>query len=235
MNDEITPNTVDYSASRNEAVRANRSATESARTNLNSGAAVSATAAANLTGQTRAVSQINEAENNQNAQIRNSTATENAQIRAGNNALQTNYKNSLVERQIKNQSLQSANMANLEEKVQGMARDKKLFDQEGEKTILGFLSNNDSGAGYDAARPILEKHLSKDQLSQMDNWATKMRADRNSERADNMKANKLQLDYLKDKNGTTSGILNGVSAISPGKLKRTGTETNTTKTGSTTS
>lgn len=230
LNTEITPNLVDYSASRNEAVRANRSANASARTNLNSGAAVSAVTAANLAGQTRAVSQINEAENNQNASIRNSTAAENAQIRAGNTALQNNYQNELVQRQIKGQSLKSANMANLEEKVQGMAKDKKMFDLEGEKAILGFLSTNDTGAGYDAARPILQKHLSADQLQQMDTWASKMRADRAGERADNMKANKLQLDYLKNTKGT-SGVLNGASAISTGKLKRTGTETDTDKEG----
>ncbi|CAM6001149.1 unnamed protein product [Sphagnum balticum] len=216
LNTPVTASLVNYDASRNEAVRQARSANRSARTNLNSGAAVSATTAANLAGQTRAVNQISEAENNQNATIRNSTAAENVQIAASNKALQNNYQNELVARQIKGQSLSSANMANLEEKVQGMARDKKMFDQEGEKTILGFLQNNDSGAGYDAARPILQKHLSTDQLKQMDTWASKMRADRASERSDNMKANKLQLDYLKSKNITPSNVAgNGMSTISP--------------------
>ena len=173
LNTEITPNLVDYSASRNEAVRQARSANASARTNLNSGAAVSATTAANLAGQVRSVGQINEAENNQNAQIRNSAAAENAQIRTGNTALQNNYQNELVQRQIKSQNMQSANMANAEEKIHGMGIDQKLQDNEHTKLMLTALSDP-TGASWRGARGQFAKYLPADQMAQLDAYNKKL-------------------------------------------------------------
>ncbi len=229
LNPEITPSLVDYSASRNEAVRSTRSADAMARENLNSGAAVSATKAANLAQQQRSIAQINEAENNTNAGIRNSASAQNAQIKAGNTALQNNYNNELVSRQIKGQQLKSQNFANIEEKVQGMARDKKLFDLEDQKAMLGWLQNNDSGAGYDAVRGIFAKHLSPESLKQMDDQIAKQRKERADDRAETVKMGKLQLDYLKRKGIITDNpydlLGNGVSAVNSAKDEQADSKT----------
>lgn len=214
VNTEITPNLVDYSASRNEAVRANRSANASARTNLNSGAAVSATTAANLAGQTRAVSQINEAENNQNAQIRNSTAAENAQIRAGNTALQNNYQNELVQRQIKGQNLKSANMANVEEKIQGMARDNKLDNNEHTKLLLTALADP-TGASWRGARSTFNKYLSPDEMKTADAHFAKVQAQQDEDRVEAKKTGKLQQAYIQSQTKNAGTDIKSILGVNP--------------------
>ena len=105
LNTEVTPNLVSYNAERNMAVNQTRGADKAARENLNSGAAVAATKAAHLAAQDDALSKANEAENNTNAQIRNSAAAENAQIKAQNVNLQNNYNNEVVQRNLKQQDL----------------------------------------------------------------------------------------------------------------------------------
>lgn len=229
LNTEITPALVDYSASRADAVRAARSADASAARNLNSGAAVSATKAANLVAQQRSIGQINEAENTTNAGIRNQVAAQNSQIKAGNTSLQNNYQNELVSRQLKGQQLKSQNFANIEEKIQGMSRDKKLFDLEDQKAMLGWLQNNDSGAGYDAVRGIFAKHLSPESLKQMDDQITKQKAERAQDRAETVKMGKLQLDYLKRKGIITDNpfdlIGNGVSVVNSAKDEQADSKT----------
>lgn len=228
-NSEISPSLVDYSASRNEAVRATRSADSIARKNLNTGAAVVATKAANLAGQQRSIAQINEAENSTNAGIRNQTAAQNAQIRAGNTVMQNNYNNELVSRTIKGQQLKSQNFANIEEKIQGMSQDKKLFDLEDQKAMLGWLQNNDSGAGYDAVRNIFAKHLSSDSLKQMDDQVAKQRKERAEDRAETVKMGKLQLDYLKRKGISPTNpydlVGNGISVVNSAKDEQADSKT----------
>lgn len=220
MDDTLTPSTVDYSSSRAEAVRQNRGANKSAEQNLNSGAAVTASRAANLAGQTRAVGQINEAENNQNAGIRNQTNQVNASIKSSNNAKTDNYNRDLVERQLKQQQLSSENLSNVEEKIQGMARDKKLFDLEDQKVMLEALKD-DTGASFRGARSIFAKHLTDESLNQLDTHFTKLEADNKTDRANNREASRMQLDYLKKRNDaqskSTSDILGDVSTVTTAK------------------
>jgi hypothetical protein len=165
LNTELTPNLVDYSASRAEAVRTNRGADKTARQNLNTGAAVAASTAANLSQRVRSVGQINEAENNANTGIRNQVASQNAQVKMGNTALQNNYQNELVSRQLKGQQLKSENMANVEQKIQGMARDKKLDNLEGTKVMLTALSDP-TGASWRGAEPLFKSLLSPEEYQQ---------------------------------------------------------------------
>lgn len=188
LNTEITPNTVDYSASRNEAVRATRGANKTARENLNNGAAVSATVAANLAGQDRAIGQANEAEQNTNAQIRNSAAAENAQIKASNNSLTNNYQNELTARQLKQQQLTSQNVANISEKLEGMKRDKSLNDLEAQKAVLGWMQNNNTGAGWEAVRPIVAKYVGPDALKTLDQHNATLQQYQKEDREDNRRA-----------------------------------------------
>lgn len=236
MESEIAPNLVDYSASKAEAVRATRGANKVAAQNLNTGAAISATRAANLVAQDRAENSISEGQNAQNAGILNNNAAENLNVRARNNSLQNAYNTELTERQLKAQDLQSQNLASITDKIQQMGRDKKLFDLEGEKSILGYLSNNDSGAGYDLIRPILQKHLSSDQLGQTDAWAAKRKAEAAQDRQMNMTETKARIDALNrantnknDAGKTTSQILRGKSIVPTDKQANDEDKTNETK------
>jgi hypothetical protein len=187
LNTEITPNLVNYDASRAEAVRQTRGADKVARENLNSGAAVSATKAANLAQQDRAIGQANEAESNTNAGIRNQAAAENAQIRAGNNALTNNYNNEMVSRQLKGQQLNTQNMANIEEKINGLARDKKLFNLEDQKLMLEALKDN-TGASYRAARSVFQRNLSPESMAEIEANYAKVQKYQDEDRAEGRRA-----------------------------------------------
>jgi hypothetical protein len=217
MEDEIAPNLVDFSNARAEAVRATRGADKAAAQNLNSGAAVSATKAANLVAQDRAINEVNEQENVQNTGIKNQNAQFNAGVRSRNAGLQNQYNTQLVERQLKQQELTSQNLASVSEKIQAMGRDRKLFDLEGEKTIMGFLANNDSAAGYDVIRPVLEKHLNNDQLSQMDKWAANARKMSAEDRALSKKEADARIEAIK-KASPLKGDFDKTSAQVAGKL-----------------
>lgn len=229
LNPELTPSLVDYSASRAEAVRQNRGANAAARKNLNTGAAVSATVASNLAAQTRAVSQINEAESSANAGIKNQMAAENAQIRAGNTAQLNRYNEELTSRQLKSQQLKNENMANIEEKIQGMNRDKKLFNLDEQKAMLGWLQNNDSGAGYDAVRDIFSKHLSPESLKKLDAEVAKQKKERAEDRADTIKSTSMMQSYLKNRKiqpGTIYDTLgNNVSSVNTAKEEQADAKT----------
>lgn len=217
---EIAPALVDYSASRAEAVRQTRGANKAAEENLNTGAAVAATRASNLAQQERAVGQINEAENNTNAGIRNQTNQVNLQVRARNNSLQNEYNRELVERQLKGQDLASQNLASVSEKVQGMNRDSKLYDLEDQKMMLEALKDT-TGASYRGARTIFAKHLSKDDLANLDDHFGNIAKQDAADRADQRALTAAQIDAAKrtsanpvmDKYKTSTQILGRKSSV----------------------
>lgn len=167
LESEIAPALVDYSASRNEAVRQTRGANKAAEDTLNTGAAVAATRAANLAGQIRAVSSINEAENSANAGIRNQANQVNMQVRARNNSLRNQYQHELTERQIKGQELTGQNLASISEKIQGIKRDNKADNLDEQRLMIEALKDN-TGASYRGARQLFAKHLSKEDMAYLD-------------------------------------------------------------------
>lgn len=220
LDNPITPQSVDYSASRAEAVRQTRGANKSAEQSLNSGAAVSAVRAGNLAQQQRAVGQINEAEQNTNSTLRGQAQQVNAAIKSSNNAKLNDYNNNLVERTLKGQQLKSENLANVENKIQGMARDKKMFDLEDQKTMLEALKD-DTGASYRGARSIFAKHLSQESINDLDKHFTRLEADAKTDRKNNTRQNKLQLAMLKkkaeDSGLSTADILGSISTVTIAK------------------
>jgi hypothetical protein len=232
LNTEITPNLVDYSASRAEAVRTNRGADKTARQNLNTGAAVAASTAANLSQRVRSVGQINEAENNANTGIRNQVASQNAQVKMGNTALQNNYQNELVSRQLKGQQLKSENMANVEQKIQGMAKDDKLNKLESTKIMLTALSDP-TGASMRGADSVFKGALSPEDYQTVKAHAAKISARYAQDQAEDSKNRIAHSNWMlanPSKSATDSPYYNllgqgAPSVISTGDLKKTGTTT----------
>lgn len=220
LESEIAPSLVDYSASKAEAIRQTRGANKAAEESLNTGAAVAATRASNLAQQERAVGQISEAENNTNAGIRNQTNQVNLQVRARNNSLKNEYQRELVERTIKGQDLASQNIASVSEKIQGMNRDSKLYDLEDQKLMLEAMKDT-TGASYRGARSIFAKHLSKDDLANLDDHFGKIAAQDAADRADQRKltqaqidaANRTSINPLSDKYKNSTQILGRKSTV----------------------
>ena len=167
LDQESAPRYVDFSNQRNEANRQVRGANKTAEASLSSGNASSATIAANLTQGIRSVNAINEAESNANAQIANRTEEMNRQTRSSNN-LKTDYKNAQdVARSLKQQELNSENLANLADKIQLTQRDKKLAEDEDVKLLLTVAQDN-TGATWRAASDIFKKRMSEESYNKLD-------------------------------------------------------------------
>lgn len=218
---EVAPNLVDYSASKADAVRATRSANKAAEQNLSGGAAVTAARAANLSGQNRSTSQISEAETLANAQIRNSNNAENIGVRARNNTLTNNYNSELTARTLKQQDLISQNLNNISEKIQGMQRDKKMFDLEDQKVMLGALQDT-TGASFRGAKGIFSKHLSPEDYKALEDHFNKLGAEDAADRASQRAITAAQIENgknqkispLMDKYKSTSDIMGKYSTVS---------------------
>ena len=95
---------------------------------------------------------------------------------------QNQYQNELVQRTLKGQQLASQNFANVEEKLQGMKRDKSLNDLEAQKAVLGWMQNNNTGAGWEAVRPIISKYVSPEGMKTLDTQNAKMRKNQEEDR-----------------------------------------------------
>jgi len=173
--DEINAELINLDADRAEATRQRRGANKTAEQNLNSGNSLAATRAANLVGQMREANNINQTESNANAQIKNQAAQVNAQIKRGNNMKTDFYNNQLVERQIKQQQLGAENLADVGNKVQLIARDKKMADLDDDKMIL-TMAQDDTGASFRAGDAVLKRRLSPAAYKQVSQLATKMEA-----------------------------------------------------------
>ena len=233
LNTEITPNTVSYNAERNMVVNQTRGADKAARENLNSGAAVAATKAAHLAAQDDALSKANEAENNTNAQIRNSTAAENAQIKAQNVNLQNNYNNELTQRQLKQQDLTSQNIADISQKIQSIQRDENLSKLDSQKALIGYLTNTVDGAGYSAIRPVISKNMKPDDLAALDKEMAKKQQYAAEDRKDSRMFNRVQLldtyNKLKSAGYFMGSDYNDVIGTQSTKTDSKGNQTTTTK------
>jgi len=225
LESEIAPALVDYSASRAEAVRQTRGANKAAEENLNTGAAVAATRAANLAQQERAVAGINEAEQTANAGIRNQTNQVNMQMRARNNSLRNQYQQELTERQIKGQELTGQNLASISEKIQGIQRDKKAEGLDEQRLMIEALKDN-TGASYRGAKQLFAKHLSKEDMDYLDNHFQRIskqdKADRDAQTAvdKNLAEQAKKPTPVLDKYKTAADVLGRKSTVlTPEELK----------------
>lgn len=132
-NPMVTLNKVNYDNERNAASREINAANVDAERTV-SGNTAQAIKLYNLGNKLNAFSNINEKESNANTQIGNTQAMINAQITAGNNAKKDEFNNSLVERQIAQQTQQAANLANFSDKYVGMQNEKEKAKVDIEKT-----------------------------------------------------------------------------------------------------
>lgn len=218
MESEIAPSLVDYSASRAEAVRQTRGANRAAEENLNTGAAVTASRAANLAQQERAVAGINEAEQTTNAGIRNQTNQVNLAVRARNNSLLNQHQQELVQRQLKGQELTQQNLASVSEKIQGMKRDASAKGLDEQRLMIEALKDN-TGASYRGARSIFARNLNKDDMAQLDKHFKEMADQDREDRKNNTMAQRVLLSKIKNGESLTDGdktmaqILLGKSAV----------------------
>ena len=173
LNDPIAPRYVNYNASRNEAVRAVRSANKTASAQLSSSNATAAVNAANLTQGVRAVNDVNQAEVNINAQIANRTAEKNQEIARENNA-KLEYANAQkVSRALRQQELNSENLANFADKIQLQTRDRNLRSLEDDRLMLQIAQDN-TGASWRAGREIFKRRLTPESFKALDEQMSRL-------------------------------------------------------------
>lgn len=141
LDTELTPDFINLDADRAENVRQRRGADKVAAANLTSGNNISAVRAANLSQQVRSANEINQTEQNANTGIANQFQQINSQIRRGNNQKLDTQATQQVERQLKQQQLDSENIADVGNKFQLIKRDKAAADNEDTKNLLTILSD----------------------------------------------------------------------------------------------
>lgn len=167
LDDTITPLYQDYSASRAEVARGVRGANKVAEQQLASSSATNATRAANLVAGFRATNEINQAQNNANVAIANQTIGQNAEIKRNNNT-KLEYKASQdVARSLKQQELNSENLANFTDKLQLQTRDNNLRSLEDDKLMLQIAQDN-TGASWRAGKDIFKRRLTPESFKALD-------------------------------------------------------------------
>lgn len=159
LDDEITPDLVNFDADRAESTRQRRGADASAKAGIGSNNTVAAIKAANLAQDVRAVNNINQAESNTNVGIKNQAQQFNSAVRKGNNLKEDYYNQQNVERQVKQQSLDSENLADVGNKMQEISKDKKLMQLNDDKLLLE-ASKDDTGRSLRLADAVLKRNLS---------------------------------------------------------------------------
>lgn len=167
LDDSIAPLYQDYSASRAEVARGVRGANKVAEQQLASSSATNATRAANLVAGFRATNEINQAQNNANVGIANQTINQNAEIKRNNNT-KLEYKASQdVARSLKQQELNSENLANFTDKLQLQTRDNNLRSLEDDKLMLQIAQDN-TGASWRAGKDIFKRRLTPESFKALD-------------------------------------------------------------------
>jgi hypothetical protein len=137
-----------------------RGANIAADRNLDENTAI-AVKASNQATRYNQLSDVNAKERNMNVGIDNETAKVNAQVAANNNAKRDAFDNSNVERGIAIKREQSANIANVGDKIVGIRNEKAKADLELKK--YGILMSTDAARGVmdrkfdDAGNPIPKK------------------------------------------------------------------------------
>lgn len=146
----ITPNLVNYDATRglinNKLASFNRE-TDYKTNNSTVGQALKAKA---LAGGIEGYNQAAQQEGNTNAVINNQTNQFNQGVQVRNLARQQDYNDNLVSRQLKQQELNSENLANTTDKFQLQRRDKNAQYQEGERNYINALGIDRSLLGQTA-------------------------------------------------------------------------------------
>lgn len=153
---KLTPTFMNLDSSRAEAVRQTRGANAAAEQNLNTGNAVSAVRAANLTQQIRETNRINETEQNANADIANRFQQINAGIEAQNNQATQRFNEQLVERNVREGQLQAENLADVGNKIQAIRRDERAYELDDTRTLL-TIASDPTGATIRASGDILKR------------------------------------------------------------------------------
>ena len=211
-NRTITPSLINLDASRAEAVRERRGADKTAAESLNGNNQVAAVKAANLTQQIRETNRVNETETNANIGIKNQALQVNAGIEQSNNLKKDFYNNQLVERQLKQQEVDSANLADAGNKVQAMKRDKATFELEEDKMLLTFASDPTEST-LRAGMPILKRRMGKEALAGIEELTAKLSSMNAEDRKAAQEMLKIQIAQgLKPMSTNTTTNLAGLSS-----------------------
>lgn len=146
MNNYTNLSTVNLDNERNMVGRSTSAADITAGRELSSNTA-NAIKAANLGTKLNALSTISERETNANSQIRNQQAIMDMNTGAGNTAKMDGYNQSMVERNIAQQTQQSANLANAADKYIGIQNEKEKRKVDMDKTRMSLHAFDNSGTG----------------------------------------------------------------------------------------
>lgn len=141
----LNPELVNYNADRAEIDRIFRGTSRGIDESTNNVSQANAAKVANLSKILEAKGRLSQAEQNQNAAIKNQTNQANSAISARNVERTNSFQNELTARRLKQQQLQQANLANASDKIQLAAKDKSLMDLENRK--LGILLATDKDTG----------------------------------------------------------------------------------------
>lgn len=211
MDAELTPDLINLDADRAEAVRQRRGADKVAAGNLTSGNNISAVKAANLSQEIRSMGQINQAEQNLNTGIKNQFAQINSQIRNGNINRQNLQGTQQVERQLKQQQLDSENIADVGNKLQLIKRDKAAFANEDTKNLLTILADPTGatirGAGTALKRIIKDPSVYDEVMKR----GSELDAMNKEERKANLDWIRSQINTVSSSNGD---VLNSTKMLS---------------------
>lgn len=206
LNDSTAPNYVNYGASRNEAVRAVRGANKLAESQLSSSNATAAVNAANLVSGIRAVNEVNQAENNTNTQIANRTIERNQEVARENNAKLEYAQAQNVSRSLKQQELNSENLANFADKIQLQTRDRNLRSLEDDKLMLQIAQDN-TGASWRAGKEIFKRRLTPESFKALDERMNKLEQMNEEERMATIEALRAGVSSLGVSGANTPSVL----------------------------
>lgn len=134
---------VSMNDAKNKVMQSSYSTRKGLYRNLDANTAAAASAGVNAQ-ETNQLGQIGESESNTNAGIYNQNQAQNAQISANNAAVQNNYNDDVINRQIADQREKSANRANFGDKYVGIQNEKARTALEIEKLrVLEPMMNED--------------------------------------------------------------------------------------------
>lgn len=206
LNDPVAPRYANYNASRAEAVRAVRSANKTADAQLSSSNVAAAVKAANLTQGIRAVNEVNQAEYNTNTQIGNRAIERNQEIARENNAKLEYSEAQKVSRSLKQQELNSENLANLADKFQLMTRDRNLRSLEDDKLMLQVAQDN-TGASWRAGREVFKRRLTPESFKALDERMARLEKMNEEERKATLDALRSGVSSLGVSGANTPSVL----------------------------
>jgi len=148
MESSVSPNLVNYDASRNAIDVDQRNLNRETDYRVSNPAVAQAIKATTFGKSILGKNQLAQEETNTNAQIKNQNNQFNQGVQVRNIERQNQFNNNLVGRNITQQNLMSDNLANIGDKYQEQTRDKSLMELENRR--LGYLSDfyekNDQGS-----------------------------------------------------------------------------------------